>query len=193
MAPEGFPVAGAARKRAVEKRVRKGLFQARIEEGANKVSRCREGRGKGTLEKYIRAPVHQGAMRFRKLTIIKAPSPGGDVNTQLQWLGGSLGLFNERDKDRSCFRIFITLLKNAHTGSELSSDDLAEKTGLSRGTVVHHLNKLMGAGLVETYRSRYVLRVDNLEELIAKIEEDLQKTVETLKQVASDIDRKLGL
>lgn len=131
-------------------------------------------------------------MRFRKLTIIKAPNPGLDVNEQLQWLGGSLGLFNPRDKDKSCFRIFIVLLKTAKR-QELSSDEIATRTGLTRGTVVHHLNKLMSAGLVESYKSRYLLRVDNLEELMDKIDQDIKKTVDSLRDIAAEIDRKLGL
>jgi DNA-binding transcriptional ArsR family regulator len=132
-------------------------------------------------------------MRFRRITIVQAPLPRGrDVNEQLQWLGGSLGLFNPRDKDKSCFRIFITLLKSAKRSEELSSDELAERTGLSRGTVVHHLNRLMGTGLVETYRSRYVLRVDNLDELVARLDDDLQKTMAMLREIAGEIDRKLG-
>lgn len=131
-------------------------------------------------------------MRFRKITIIQTSSPPRtNVNEQLQWIGGSLGLFSPRDKDKSCFRIFITLLKSRD--AELSSDELAEKTGLTRGTVVHHLNKLMGAGLVDYYRGRYVLRVDNLADLIKKIEDDLRKTVNSLHAIAEDVDKKLGL
>ena len=133
-------------------------------------------------------------MRFRRLTIISVPAPRkGDVNEQLQWLGGSLGLFNPRDKDRSCFRIFITLLKSAKAKKEISSDELAAMTGLSRGTVVHHLNKLMSAGLVEGYKSRYVLRVDNLEALISKLEQDVQQTLDRLREIASQVDDQLGM
>ncbi|RME32043.1 transcriptional regulator [Candidatus Woesearchaeota archaeon] len=132
-------------------------------------------------------------MRFRKITIIQTSRPSeATVNEQLQWLGGSLGLFNPRDKDKSCFRIFITLIKSTRRGRELSSDELAALTGLSRGTVVHHLNKLMSAGIVETYRGKYVLRVGQLHELIDKLEDDLRKTVSQLRAVAADIDKRLG-
>ncbi|MBR9692555.1 winged helix-turn-helix transcriptional regulator [Candidatus Woesearchaeota archaeon] len=133
-------------------------------------------------------------MRFRKLTIIQARRPeGGDVNEQLQWFGGSLGLFNPRDKDKSCFRIFITLLKSSKEKQEVSSDELAEMTGLTRGTIVHHLNRLMASGMVESYKSKYVLRVDTLETLIAKLEQDLDETLEALKDVAGELDKQLGL
>jgi predicted transcriptional regulator len=133
-------------------------------------------------------------MRFRRITIIQATMPGrADVNEQLQWLGGSLGLFNTRDKDKSCFRIFITLLKSAKEKKELSSDELAALTGLTRGTIVHHLNRLMAAGLVEAYKSKYALRVDTLEALIAKIDEDLDETMRSLREIAAELDSRLGL
>ena len=49
----------------------------------------------------------------KKVVLIKVRRPeGGNVNADLQWLGNSLGLFNLRDKDSSCFRIFITLVRN---------------------------------------------------------------------------------
>lgn len=132
-------------------------------------------------------------MRFRKITIIQTSSPPRtNVNEQLQWIGGSLGLFSPRDKDKSCFRIFITLLKSAKRGEELTSEALADQTGLTRGTVVHHLNKLMSSGLVESYRGKYVLRVRNLEDLTGKLQEDLEATIEGLKEVAAEIDRQLN-
>jgi len=133
-------------------------------------------------------------MRFRKLTIVNAAVPrSSDVNILLQWLGGSLGLFNQRDKDKSCFRIFITLLKSAKVKRELSSDELASMTGLSRGTVVHHLNKLISAGLVESYRSKYMLRVETLDALVEKLRQDLDETMRELRLVAAAIDKKLEL
>jgi len=64
-----------------------------------------------------------------------------NVNEELRWLGNSLGLFGLRDRDSSCFRIFITLLRQTKRNEVVSSDKIAERLSLSRGTVVHHLNK----------------------------------------------------
>ena len=61
--------------------------------------------------------------RFTIIRIRKIPSQ--DVNQELQWLGNALGLFNLRDKDKSCFRLFIELLKAAKMRVPLSSDELA--------------------------------------------------------------------
>ncbi len=130
----------------------------------------------------------------QKITIINIKRPNLDtVNNKLQWLGSSLGLFNLRDKDRSCFRIFIELLKATKAKQPLSSDEIAYRLNLSRGTVVHHINKLIESGIVVTEGKKYVLRVDNLNALVDEIEKDLTRTCEELKGIAKDIDAWLGL
>ncbi len=130
----------------------------------------------------------------QRITIIKSRKPvEHNINQKLQWLGSSLGLFNLRDKDKSCFRIFIELLKAAKRRHPLSSDELAFRLNLSRGTVIHHITKLMESGIVVAYKNKYMLRVDNLKELINEVEADLKRTCDGLKAVAEDIDKKLGL
>jgi len=130
----------------------------------------------------------------RKITIVTVRKPPhASVNEELQWFGSSLGLFSLRDKDRSMFRIFIELIKSAKLGQPMTSDGLAESTGLSRGTVVHHLNKLIDSGLVLYDGKHYWLRDNNLELLIDEIQRDAEKTIEDLRRVARELDRMLGL
>lgn len=129
-----------------------------------------------------------------KITIISYRRPPvRDVNAELQWLGEALGLFSLRDKDKSCFRLFITLLKGARLGHAFSSDELAAHLHLSRATVIHHLNKLMEAGIVLQQNNRYLLRVDSLSDLIEEIRRDLDRALDDLKDVADQVDRALGL
>ncbi len=131
---------------------------------------------------------------FQKITIIKIRKPiHKDLNEELQFFGNSLGLFSLRDKDKSCFRIFIDLLKATKKNKPLTSDEIANKLKLSRGTVVHHINKLMESGIVVNQKNKYMLRVDNLEILIEEIEKDVKRNLEDLRAIASDIDKRLGL
>lgn len=133
-------------------------------------------------------------MRFTKITIISSRKPQvHDINEQLQWFGGSLGLFGIRDKDKSCFRVFIVLLKNLKEEGPISSDDIAERTGLSRGTVVHHLNKLMSSGIVTAEKNGYQLKVDRLEDLVDIIKDNVDRAFDNLKDIGRDLDKKLGL
>ncbi len=129
----------------------------------------------------------------QKITIISVRKPARTLNNELQWFGNSLGLFNLRDKDKSCFRVFIELLKAAKHDKPLTSDEIAYKLGLSRGTVIHHINKLIESGIVIHQNNRYMLRVNNLEVLVDEIKKDAERTFDDLKRVAKEIDHLLGL
>jgi len=134
-------------------------------------------------------------MRFTRITIIRERKPEKiNINELLQWFGGTLGLFSQRDKDRSCFRVFIVLLKDIKTNKiGLSSDEIADLTALTRGTVVHHLNRLMEAGLVSVERNKYMLKVDNLSELVDTIKKEVDNAFIQLKDVGEKLDVLLGL
>src|SRR3989344_162695 len=102
---------------------------------------------------------------INRITIINVRKPRyKNINEELQWFGNALGLFGMRDKDKSCFRLFIELLKLSRKQQQSSSDELAERLGLTRGTVVHHLNKLMESGIVVHEHNHYMLRVDSLKQ-----------------------------
>lgn len=128
-----------------------------------------------------------------KITIVSLRKPARTLNDELQWVGTSLGLFNLRDKDKSCFRVFIELLKAAKLDRALTSDELSENLGLARGTVIHHINKLIDAGIVVHHGKRYMLRVNNLTSLVDEIKKDAERAFSDLKRVADDIDQMLGL
>jgi predicted transcriptional regulator len=131
-------------------------------------------------------------MKITKITIIKTGKPEmQNINDLLQWFGGSLGLFNMRDKDRSCFRVFIVLMKAGKTSKGLSSEAIADSTVLSRGTVVYHLNKLIEAGLVKEQSKKYYLEAESLEKLIDKLRMDTDQAFDTLREIGKEIDKKL--
>jgi len=128
-----------------------------------------------------------------RITIISTRRPvQPNINHELQWLGSSLGLFGMRDKDKSCFRIFIELIKSTKQAKALTSDELAIKLNLSRGTVVHHLHRLTDSGIVVFEGRGYMLRVNKLGILINEIEKDLKRALEDMKIIADEIDKKIG-
>ena len=130
----------------------------------------------------------------QRITIVNIRKPAEhNVNQELQWFGTSLGLFNLRDKDKSTFRVFIELLKSAKADSALTSDEIAARLDLSRGTIIHHINKLMESGIVIHEGNRYTLRVENLKALIDEVERDIKRTCEDLREIAKEIDQRLGL
>jgi predicted transcriptional regulator len=83
------------------------------------------------------------------------------------------------------------LVKVAKANKAITSDELAEHLSLSRGTVVHHLNKLMEAGIVVHKGNHYTLRAANLTYLIEETEQDILRMLNELKRVAQRIDDQL--
>lgn len=128
-----------------------------------------------------------------KITLIRVRRPTSDnINKELQWLGSSLGLFNMRDRNSSCFRVFITLVRKAKRNESISSDEIAERLNLSRGTVIHHITKLMNSGLVVKENKGYMLRENTLKSVMRDIQRDINGIFTELEELADEIDKKLG-
>jgi predicted transcriptional regulator len=123
-----------------------------------------------------------------KVTILKLERPKNEINEEIQWFCQSFGLFGERDKEKSCYRIFIELLKHKNG---ISSDEIAEHTHITRGTVIHHINKLTDSGLVVSQKNKYRLRARNIHHLIKEIEEDIDETFKEMEKIAKKIDQHL--
>ncbi|MBI5391700.1 winged helix-turn-helix transcriptional regulator [Candidatus Woesearchaeota archaeon] len=131
---------------------------------------------------------------IQKITIAKIRKPRDlDLNAELQWFSQSFGLFGERDKEKSCFRIFVELIKAARKGKGLTSDELAARSNISRATVIHHLKKLISSGLILNEGNHYLLRTQTLHELTEELQQDLRRMLNDLEKAAEELDEQLGL
>jgi len=126
---------------------------------------------------------------FKKILIIKKEKPSLERDEELQWISNSLGLFDSnRDKERSCYRIFVELIKEKKS---LKSDEIALNSRLSRGTVVFHLNKLIDSGLVINEDNKYKLKEKKLSFLIKKIRKDLYEYLKEIEEITKDFEKNL--
>ena len=116
-------------------------------------------------------------------------SRGRALNEELQTFSNCLGMFNKRDKEKSCFRIFVHLLEEK---GYLSSEQLAKRSNLSRATVIHHVSRLIDSGLVMKKERGYFLRFDSLENLTKEIEKDVRLTFKKLREMSKRIDEGIG-
>ena len=133
-------------------------------------------------------------MRITRITIVQeSPKTSSSINELLLLLGSTLGLFSMRDRDKSCYRIFIILVKALKVKVELTSDELAVQTGLSRGTVIHHLNHLMDAGIVTNYKNKYFINYDSLEDMVEDMRKGVSIMFDNIGKVARKIDSTLEL
>lgn len=116
----------------------------------------------------------------------------GDINTDLQWLCFSLGLFPVRDYNSSMYRLFIELVKDRRTDRVSTSDELAARVGLSRGTVVHHLNKMMETGIVLRSEAGYALKDSTVEKMVEGLRSEVATLFDDIEDVAKRIDERLS-
>jgi predicted transcriptional regulator len=124
-----------------------------------------------------------------KITITHVKKPKQkDLNQDLQWFSKSIGLIGIRDKEKSCFRIFVELLKSE---KGLTSDEIADFSNLARATAVHHIKNLIESGIVEKRNNRYYLVDKNLEGIVKRIERDIECTLIELKEVAKYLDKEI--
>ncbi|HEC89267.1 MAG TPA: MarR family transcriptional regulator [Thermoplasmatales archaeon] len=117
----------------------------------------------------------------------------GSINNDIDFICKSFGYFSERDKQETAGKIFRILVKEAAGEAQgLTSDEIAEKLNLTRGTIVYHLNSFIAAGLVIKERNTYRLRAPSLQKCIEEIKEDIDRIMKQMMKIATDIDEKLG-
>jgi predicted transcriptional regulator len=129
-------------------------------------------------------------MTLKKIVIVENRTPTEDVNDILRWFSQSFGLISKRDSESSCFRVFIEFVKNRSIG--LKSDELAQKTNLSRGTVVHHIHTLERNGLIIHNENKYFLRATGFSELVNEIRKDSERMFDKIDKIAQKLDKKLN-
>ena len=129
-----------------------------------------------------------------KIVIRKVEKPFSyDADREFDWICRCLGFFEEIDKDKTASTLFKSILKSAEKNRCLTSTQLAEMVGMSRGSVINHLNNLLRAGLIERDGRYYLPRSKSVFRIIEELEEDLDRIFSSMKKTAKDLDKKFGL
>ncbi|MCW4046995.1 MAG: helix-turn-helix domain-containing protein [Candidatus Bathyarchaeota archaeon] len=116
-----------------------------------------------------------------------------EYETDLEWICRTFGFLESRDKQKTAYFILKNLIEAAAHNDGLTSDELAEKLSLTRGTMVHHLNKMMKSGLVIFHEGKYKLRERSLKNTVEEIQRDIERLFENIIGVAESVDKTLGL
>ena len=115
------------------------------------------------------------------------------IDEDLKWMCEALGLCGPKDKDKTCMRVFKRVIITTQDGTGVTSSELVEEFGLSRTSIVHHLNHLLQSGIVERKKSRYLLRRNNLQRTLTELQHDVQRMFENMQEIANELDRELEL
>lgn len=135
-------------------------------------------------------------MEGRKKILLRElkPPSKADEEKDIEWLCESFNLSTKRDTDKSTYKVFKVLLEASLEGGPITSAEISEKLGVTRGTVLFHLQKFSRSGLiVRAPGRRYVLRSSSLEDTIDDVMRDTIQIFEKMRKVAADIDKEFGL
>lgn len=135
---------------------------------------------------------HEEALAEYVLLSVRKPSTAEYI-PDLEWFCRTFGFLESRDKQKTAHLIFKALLESAAQNNGLTSDELAEKLNLTRGTMIHHLNKMMKSGLVIFHGGKFKLREKSLKGTVEEIHRDINRLFENIIDVSENIDHTLGL
>src|SRR3989338_2946423 len=112
---------------------------------------------------------------------------------ELEWICQSLGFLEPIDREKTAAAVFKEIIRSAEEGKPVTSTDLAEKVGMSRGSVINHLHNLGMSGLIVKDGRFYYPRSKSVMRTIEEIEEDIQRIFARMKKTAREIDEELGI
>lgn len=135
---------------------------------------------------------YEEALAEYVLLTIRKPSTA-EYKADLEWFCRTFGFLESRDKQKTAHHIFKALLESAVQNNGLTSDELAERLNLTRGTMIHHLNKMMKSGLVIFHEGKFKLRERSLKNTVEEIHRDINRLFENIIDVSKNIDGSLGL
>ena len=129
-----------------------------------------------------------------KIVVKRVEKPfSDDLEKELDWICRSLGFFEPIDRSKTASNVFKEIVFAAEKGKPLSSTELSKKVGMSRGSVINHLNNLMRSGLVVRHGRFYLPRSRSIFRTIQEIEEDIDRVFQRMKKTAKEIDAEFGI
>lgn len=109
-------------------------------------------------------------------------------NEKIAWICSSFGFFEEIDKNKIAASIFKELFLAKTINQVLTSTTISQRIGMSRGSVINHLNKMLNSGLIEKSGKYYFLRAKTMYATIEEIEDDTKHIFSRIKKIAKELD-----
>ena len=127
--------------------------------------------------------------RFKYSFNVVRQFPEQDSVEDLRWICHALSLVTSRDKSETVVSVIQTILVGTRKGKALPSDKIAEHVGISRGTAIHHIKRLIRAGLIVRKGNTYELRELSLERTIARIKDDVCRFIDDVMEIGKSLDK----
>jgi len=110
-----------------------------------------------------------------------------DRQDEVGQLCHSLQIVSRRDLDGTVTTVIRAMLTSA-CDEPVGSSELASKLRINRVTVIHHLQRLERAGIVQKRERKYMLAPQGFGEFVKKMHEETEQMFEQAQMLAQKID-----
>ncbi|MFH1257257.1 MAG: winged helix-turn-helix transcriptional regulator [Candidatus Diapherotrites archaeon] len=127
---------------------------------------------------------------------------------ELNWICQTFGFFEPRlqgieehkpvdsggkVRGKTAAAVFRVIVDGTEKGKPPTSTALSQRVGMSRGSIINHLNNLMRSGLIVRHGRVYESRSRSIFRTVSEIEEDIERIFQKMKKAAKDIDEEFGI
>lgn len=121
---------------------------------------------------------------IRRIEMPHSSNPQEEIN----WICRSLGFFETIDKGKTAATVFKEIVHATEANTPLTSSQLAQRAGMSRGSIINHLNNLLRSGLIVKHGRQYIARSGSMHGLIEELETDVETIFRRMKKIARELD-----
>ena len=126
-----------------------------------------------------------------RITLVERPK-NSDIESDINWMCRAIGL-GRADCRSTSARLFERIIMESNHGRSIGGSELSKELGVSRGSVLNLLNRMLSSGVVKKDKGGYSLRSGNMLETVKDLEVDVQRVFHRLEEMAREIDKKIGV
>lgn len=114
-----------------------------------------------------------------------------DIGEELAQLCRMMRIMSERDTDGTLPQVLRIMMVEGRS-KPVGGSDLSRISGLNRITIIHHLGRLEGAGLVRRTEGKYILRVQSAEDMLMEFRKEMERSFSEMDEIAREIDEQFA-
>lgn len=113
------------------------------------------------------------------------------MDGELAELCKMMRIMSERDTDGTLPQVLKVMMVEGRT-KPVGGSELSKASGINRITIIHHLKRLEGAGLVRRTEGKYVLKVQTAEDMLMEFRKVMEQDFAQMDEIAREIDEQFA-
>jgi DNA-binding MarR family transcriptional regulator len=119
--------------------------------------------------------------------VIVQKNKNQSIDGELAELCKMMRIMSDRDTDGTLPQVLKVLMVESR-GKPVGGSELSRASGINRITIIHHLKRLEGAGLVRRQEGKYILRVSSAEGMLFEFRKEMEQHFSEMDEIARQID-----